>query len=158
MFGTAAAFAEEPAFMKSDMVLLLELLPSPPGPDSDITEAEIVDPAKTVWAKPRPPVVDATMPFIRLSKSGSYPSGHATHGMMFGITLAKMMREKRDAFLARRLDFGRSRYVVSVHYLSDIEASKMAGTAIGIALLHDAAFLKVMKPVKAELRAAMGMM
>ena len=218
LFGSVAAFAEEPPFLKSDAVQLLELLPSPPAADSDITraeiaafhtfeatrtdaqakfaiaddeetvfrfldgmgikldpakvpltakffegvaatEGEIVDPAKKVWARPRPPVVDATItPLIKLSKSGSYPSGHATLGMMFGITLARIMPEKKDEFLARALDFGHSRYVVGVHYLSDIEASKMAGTAIGNALLHDAAFLKAMEPVKAELRAAMGMM
>ena len=43
------------------------------------TEGEIVDPAKKVWARPRPPVVDNTIkPLIKLSKSASYPSGHAT--------------------------------------------------------------------------------
>ena len=77
---------------------------------------------------------------------------------MFGITLAKIMPERKDEFFARAIEFGHSRYVVGVHYLSDIEASKMAGTSIGSALLHDAAFLSAMEPVKAELRAAMGMM
>ena len=218
LFGSAAAFADEPPFLKSDDVQLLELLPSPPAADSDVTKAEIVafhvfeatrtdeqakfaiaddeetvfrfldgmgikldpakvpltaiffegiaategeivDPAKKVWARPRPPVVDATIkPLIKLSKSGAYPSGHATLGIMFGITLAKIMPEKKDEFFARALEFGHSRYVVGVHYLSDIEASKMAGAAIGNALLHDAAFLKAMEPVKSELRAAMGMM
>jgi acid phosphatase (class A) len=123
------------------------------------TEGEIVDPAKKVWARPRPPVADPTIkPLIELSKSGAYPSGHATLGMLFGITLAKMMPEKKDEIMARALDYGYSRYVVGVHYPSDIEASKMAGAAIGNALLHNEAVLKAMEPVKAELRAAMGMM
>lgn len=123
------------------------------------TEGEIVDPAKKVWARPRPPVVDVSIkPLIKLSKSGAYPSGHATLGMLFGITLAKMLPEKKDQLFARAVDYGFSRYVVGVHYLSDIEASKLAGVAIGNALLHDAAVIKAMEPVKAELRAAMGMM
>ena len=66
--------------------------------------------------------------------------------------------EKKDELFARAVDYGFSRYVVGVHYLSDIEASKSAGAAIGNALLHNEAVLKAMEPVKAELRAAMGMM
>lgn len=123
------------------------------------TEGEIVDPAKKVWARPRPPVVDASIkPLIKLSKSGSYPSGHATLGMLFAISLAQILPEMKDQLFARAFDYGYSRYVIGVHYLSDIEASKMAGAAIGNALLHDEAFMKGMEPVKAELRAAMGMM
>jgi acid phosphatase (class A) len=64
----------------------------------------------------------------------------------------------RSEFMARAIDYGHSRYVVGVHYSSDLDASKMAGAAIGNALLHNEAFLKAMEPVKAELRAAMGMM
>jgi len=45
-----------------------------------------------------------------------------------------------------------------VHYLSDIEASKLAGAAIRNRLLHDPAVRQAMEPMKAELRAAMGMM
>lgn len=122
------------------------------------TEGEIVDPAKKVWAQPRPPVADATIkPLIELSKSGAYPSGHATLGMLFGITLGKMLPEKKDEIFARALDYGYSRYVVGVHYLSDIEASNLAGAAIGNTLLHNEAVLKAMEPVKAELRDATGM-
>jgi acid phosphatase (class A) len=78
--------------------------------------------------------------------------------MPFGITLAKMLPEKEDEIFVRAQDYGYSRYVVGVHYLSDFEASKLAGAAIGNALLHKEAVLKAMEPVKAELRAAMGMM
>ncbi len=210
--------ADEPPFLTAKEVPLLDLLPSPPAPDSETTKAEIaafhsfeskrtpeeaqraiaddeetvfrflagmninldpakvpqtakffegisategevVDAAKKVWARPRPPVVDPTIkPLIKLSKSGAYPSGHATLGMLFAITLAKMLPEKKDELFARAFDYGHSRYVVGVHYLSDIEASKLAGAAIGNALLHNDAVLKAMEPVKGELRAAMGMM
>ncbi len=123
------------------------------------TEGEVVDAAKKVWARPRPPVLDASIkPLIKLSKSGAYPSGHATLGMLFAITLAKMLPEKKEELFARALDYGHSRYVVGVHYLSDIEASKAAGAAIGNALLKNQAVLEAMEPVKAELRAQMGTM
>jgi acid phosphatase (class A) len=123
------------------------------------TEGAIVDPAKKTWARPRPPLLDPTIkPLIKLSKSGSYPSGHGTLGMLYGIALSKMMPEKKVDFMARAFEFGHSRYIVGVHYESDLLASKMAGAAIGNALLHNEAFLKAMEPAKAELRAAMGMM
>lgn len=123
------------------------------------TASGIVSPAKKLWRRPRPPVVDPTIrPLIKLPKSAAYPSGHATLGMLYAITLAKMLPEKKDELFARALDYGYSRYVVGVHYLSDIEASKLAGAAIGNALLHNDAFLKAMEPVKAELRNAMGLM
>ena len=122
------------------------------------TEGAVVDPAKKLWARPRPPLADPTIvPLIKLSKSGAYPSGHATLGMLMGITLAKMIPEKRDAFMARAVEYGYSRFVVGVHYASDLEASKMAGAVIGDVMLHDDKFLAAMEPARAELRAAMGM-
>ncbi len=122
------------------------------------TEGATVDPAKKLWNRPRPPLADATIkPLIKLSSSGSYPSGHATLGMLLGITLSKMIPEKKDAFMARAVQYGQSRFVVGVHYESDLEASKMAGAAVGNAMLHNADFLKEMEAAKAELRAAMGM-
>ncbi len=121
------------------------------------TEGATVDPAKKFFARPRPPLVDPTIkPLIKLSSSGSYPSGHATLGMLLGITLSKMIPEKKDAFMARAVQYGQSRFVVGVHYASDLEASKMAGSAVGNAMLHNSEFLKEMEAAKVELRAAMG--
>lgn len=122
------------------------------------TEGATVDPAKKVFARPRPPLVDPTIkPLIKLSSSGAYPSGHATLGMLLGITLSKMIPEKKDAFMARALQYGQSRFIVGVHYASDLEASKMAGAAVGNAMLHNPEFIREMEAAKAELRAAMGM-
>jgi acid phosphatase (class A) len=104
------------------------------------TEGATVDPVKKIFARPRPPLVDPTIkPLIELSKSGSYPSGHATLGMLFGITLSKMVPEKKDAFMARAVQYGQSRMLVGVHYPSDLEASKMAGAAVGNVMLHSGA-------------------
>jgi acid phosphatase (class A) len=122
------------------------------------TEGATVDPVKKIFARPRPPLVDPTIkPLIDLSKSGAYPSGHATLGMLLGITLAKMVPEKKDAFMARAIQYGESRFVVGVHYESDLEASKMAGAAVGNVMLHNPDFIKEMEAAKAELRTAMGM-
>ena len=122
------------------------------------TEGATVDPVKKIFGRPRPPLVDATIvPLIPLSKSGSYPSGHATMGMLFGMTLAKMVPEKKDAFMARAIQYGESRFVVGVHYESDLAASKMAGAAVGNVMMHNPDFIKEMEAAKGELRSAMGM-
>ena len=122
------------------------------------TEGATVDPAKKIFARPRPPLVDPTIkPLIKLSSSGAYPSGHATLGMLFGITLSKIMPAKKAEFMARAVQFGQSRFVVGVHYPSDLEASKMAGAAVANAMLHNPAFLTEMENAKAELLAAMTM-
>src|SRR5476651_1857045 len=42
------------------------------------TEGAVVDPAKDVWKRPRPHLYsELVKPVVPLSKSGSYPSGHA---------------------------------------------------------------------------------
>ncbi len=219
MLMTAApSFAEDAVpFLTDADVALVDVIPAPPAPDSDVTKAEIkayhemeatrtkeqadfaiadddetvfrfldgmgmkidpakvpvaakffervaategatVDPAKKMFARPRPPLVDPTIkPLIKLSSSGAYPSGHATLGMLMGITLSKMIPEKKEAFMARAVQYGQSRMVVGVHYASDLEASKMAGATVGNAMLHNPEFLKEMEAAKTELRAALGM-
>ncbi|RUU79628.1 phosphatase PAP2 family protein, partial [Mesorhizobium sp. M7A.T.Ca.TU.009.01.1.2] len=43
------------------------------------TEGAVVDPAKDVWKRPRPhQLSDLVKPAVKLSNSGSWPSGHAT--------------------------------------------------------------------------------
>ncbi|RUZ74366.1 phosphatase PAP2 family protein, partial [Mesorhizobium sp. M7A.F.Ca.CA.001.14.1.1] len=50
------------------------------------TEGAVVDPAKDIWKRPRPhQLSDLVKPAVKLSSSGSWPSGHATVGTMMGI-------------------------------------------------------------------------
>nr|WP_292337074.1 phosphatase PAP2 family protein [Mesorhizobium sp.] len=66
------------------------------------TEGAVVDPAKDVWKRPRPhQLSDLVKPAVKLSNSGSWPSGHATVGTMMGIILSDMVPEKRAEIMAR---------------------------------------------------------
>jgi acid phosphatase (class A) len=61
------------------------------------TEGAVVDPAKKILNRPRPHMIsDLVKPVVKLSSSGSYPSGHTTLGTMMGVILADMVPEKRQ--------------------------------------------------------------
>jgi acid phosphatase (class A) len=122
------------------------------------TESAVVDPAKDVWKRPRPHLYsDLVRPVVPLSKSGSYPSGHATVGTLMGIELANMLPEKRAEIMARAWEFGHNRVVGGIHYPSDIEMGRISGTVIAQAISTHPDFQQEFEAAKAELRAALGL-
>jgi len=122
------------------------------------TEGAVVDPAKDVWKRPRPHLYsDLVKPVVPLSKSGSYPSGHATVGTLMGIELANMLPEKRAAIMARAWEFGHNRIVGGIHYPSDIEMGRISGTVIAQTISTHPDFKADFDAAKAELRAALGL-
>ncbi len=95
------------------------------------TEGAVVDPAKDEWKRPRPHLYsDLVKPIVKPSKSGSYPSRHTTVGTLMGIVLSNMVPEKKAALMARAREYGHNRLVAGIHYPSDIEAGRIAGTVI----------------------------
>jgi acid phosphatase (class A) len=122
------------------------------------TEEVVSAPAKEGFDRKRPFLVNPNVhPAIRLSKSASYPSGHATRVTMDGIVLAAMIPEYRVPIFARMADYAQSRVIGGVHYPSDIEAGKRAGTAIAAVLFNDPAFAPDFAAARREVRAAMGL-
>ena len=122
------------------------------------TEGEVVDPSKKVWARPRPYLYsDLVMPLLDKSKSGSYPSGHATVGTLMGIVLANMVPEKHTEIMARAWDYGQNRVVAGMHYQTDIEAGRISGTVIAATIMGHPDFRDEFAAAKAELRAALGL-
>lgn len=122
------------------------------------TEGAVVDPAKDVWKRPRPHLYsDLVKPIVPLSKSGSYPSGHTTVGTLMGIVLANMVPEKRAAIMARAWEYGHNRVVGGIHYASDIEAGRIAGTVIAETIATHDDYKSEYEGAKAELRAALGL-
>jgi acid phosphatase (class A) len=84
----------------------------------------------------------------------SYPSGHSTLGYSLGVVLANLIPGKSQAILARAADYAYSREVCGDHYHSDVDASRMLGTAVGIMLLQSPAAQSQLEAARAELRAA----
>ena len=122
------------------------------------TEGAVVDPAKDVWKRPRPhQLSDLVKPAVKLSSSGSWPSGHATVGTMMGIILADMVPEKRAEIMARAAEYAHNRVVGGIHYPSDVEMGKISGSVIAAVLLNRDDFKAEYDVARAELRGDLGM-
>ncbi len=122
------------------------------------SEDATVDPIKKIYGRLRPFMANPDVhPSAVISRSGSYPSGHATRVTAMGIVLAAMLPEKRDAIWARMDDYAESRLIGGVHYRSDIEAGRSAGIALAAAIFTQAAFRADYAPARGELRHALGM-
>ena len=122
------------------------------------TEGAVVDPAKDVWKRPRPhQLSDLVKPAVKLSNSGSWPSGHATVGTMMGIVLADMVPEKRAEIMGRAAEYAHNRVVGGIHYPSDVEMGKISGSVIAAVLLNRDDFKAEYDVAKAELRSDLGM-
>jgi acid phosphatase (class A) len=122
------------------------------------TEAAVVDPAKAVWKRPRPHLLsDLVKPVVELSKSGAWPSGHATVGTMMGIILADMVPEKRAEIMARAAEYADNRVVAGIHFRSDVAMGKISGSVIAAVLFGRDDFKTEFEQAKSELRGDLGM-
>jgi acid phosphatase (class A) len=116
-----------------------------------------IKPVKDYWRHPRPPVLSTQVKPLAQEKADDwgYPSGHATLGYSEAVLLASMVPEQRAAIFARADLYAEHRVVMGVHFPSDIEAGRLAGTIIGAELLHDAEWRADYEAARAELRASL---
>jgi acid phosphatase (class A) len=113
---------------------------------------------KSAWNRPRPFEVSTEVDPVGDRPGGSsYPSGSSTNGFLTAIVLANMVPEKAVVLFARGREFGDDRVILGVHFPSDVEAGRLAATALATALMQDPAFLKDFAEAKAELRRALGL-
>ncbi|MEW9624631.1 acid phosphatase [Rhodanobacter geophilus] len=114
---------------------------------------------KAFWHRPRPVLVShAVHPLSQEQPDDwSYPSGHSTLGYTEAVLLANMVPERRAAIFARADLYARHRIVMGVHYPSDVEAGRLAGTVLGGRLLTDPAWQAGYAAARAELRKALAL-
>jgi acid phosphatase (class A) len=91
-------------------------------------------------------------PCVRLSRSGAYPSGHATFGYLSGIVLANMVPEKRAEIFTRAGQYSYHRMVGGVHYRSDIEAGRISGTVVAAIMMQNPNFQEEFSKARSEVR------
>jgi acid phosphatase (class A) len=109
------------------------------------------DAAKVVWDRNRPPLSDSRIkPCVKVPKSNSYPSGHATRGLLWATVLAEIFPEHKDQLLARGRQIGTDRTLAGVHYPSDVAAGQKLAEAIVPKLLQNAQFKADLEKAKAE--------
>jgi acid phosphatase (class A) len=118
----------------------------------------IVGAVKKYWGRPRPFRLSSRVQscFGPIS-SGAYPSGHTTFAYMSAVVLADAVPEKKAAIFARAAQYGRSRMVCGVHYPSDVEGGRIAGTVIAAFAMQNPEFAKEFKEVKKEIRKTLGL-
>ncbi len=123
------------------------------------TEAyELVTAAKQYWHRERPylanPEIHLALP---AENTASYPSGHATYGMVIAILLADIVPEKATAIFERGRQFGIQRLIGGVHYPSDVEAGRITGSVLGAELLRSPALQADLARAAVEVRTALGL-
>lgn len=116
------------------------------------------DKPKDHYKRPRPFMVSkepSCMPSgDAKAKPDSYPSGHASIGWAWALTLAEVAPDRADAILARGVAYGQSRAVCGVHYRSDVEAGRIVGAATVSRLHADPVYLAQVAAARKEVEAA----
>ncbi|RUL66076.1 phosphatase PAP2 family protein [Dyella dinghuensis] len=115
--------------------------------------------AKEYWQRPRPSLVSSQVHPLSKEKANdwSYPSGHSTFGYTTAVLLANMVPEQRAAIFARADVYAEHRIVMGVHFPSDVEAGRVAGTVIADDILRDTGYQADYQAARAELRHALGL-
>jgi acid phosphatase (class A) len=115
-------------------------------------------PAKDHYARRRP-FKDTDAPICvekdkKLVESYSYPSGHSSIGYAWALILAELEPDRTAQIVKRGKEFGDSRVVCGVHYLSDVQAGRLVASAVTARLNADPAFEADLARARAELAAA----
>jgi acid phosphatase (class A) len=121
-------------------------------------EGAVVQAGKRGFKRPRPFLLEPRIePVVKKPTNASYPSGHAMWSRVVGLLLADMLPEYSGKIMARADDYAFHRVVAGVHYPSDVDAGKHAGTALAAFLLASPPFQPDYLAAKQELRAALGL-
>jgi acid phosphatase (class A) len=116
----------------------------------------VVGAAKESFGRPRPFVLEPGLtPLLKKPTDGSYPSGHSAYARWVALILGDMIPEKRVELINRANEYAHNRVVAGVHYPSDIEAGKLAGTAIASVLYTVPDFRRDLAAATVELRQAL---
>jgi acid phosphatase (class A) len=98
----------------------------------------VTDSLKKHFARPRPYLMDARVePAIERETSPSYPSGHATRGLVIAMVLGELNPGRKEALLTQGRRVGVNRVIGGVHYPSDIEAGQRLALRLAQAWLAD---------------------
>jgi acid phosphatase (class A) len=150
VFRFADALGNPTGFTRENLPLTVKLFH-----DVRVDESTVSSAAKHEFARARPFAVESRLdPVVARPPSSSYPSGHSTWAYVTALVLADMVPERRPQILARADEFAHNRSVAGVHYPTDVEAGRLAGTALAAMLFVCQPFEKEEAAARAELRKA----
>ncbi len=112
--------------------------------------------AKATYRRPRPFVENNDGPICVpaedwLKKSYSYPSGHSTASWTAGLVLGEIAPDRTTGIVSRARSYGESRIVCGVHYESDVQAGRVAASALFAALQSSPTFKADLARARREL-------
>ena len=81
----------------------------------------------------------------------SYPSSHSAAGWALALVMAELVPDRQEQILKWGFEYGQSRIIAGYHYHSDVEAARLAASAVVARLHADEAFQKQMKKAKKEI-------
>lgn len=80
----------------------------------------------------------------------SYPSGHSACGWGYALMLAEIMPDKSNALFSTGYEYGYNRVIAGFHYLSDVQAARIAAACVVAQLHSDPEFMHLMTEAKKE--------
>ncbi|MDR0620535.1 MAG: phosphatase PAP2 family protein [Deltaproteobacteria bacterium] len=86
-----------------------------------------------------------------LRNNGSYPSGHSVYSWLMALILAEISPDRQDAILARGLDYGFSRVICGVHWVSDVEVGRYVASGVNARLHASPDFQALLAKAKEEI-------
>ena len=116
------------------------------------------DKPKALYKRPRPFMVTKEPSCAPKDeprqKPDAYPSGHASIGWAWALTLAEIAPDRADAILARGYAYGMSRVICRAHWGSDLDAGRVVGAATVARMHSDPVYVAQMAEAKKEIDAA----
>jgi acid phosphatase (class A) len=109
---------------------------------------------KDHWKRKRPYQMDETLTLGQPEPSYAYPSGHSSCGTVYGLIIAELFPDKREAIMSISRDIGWDRVLIGKHFLTDVRAGRVLGQAIVRQLMANPAFMHDLAEAKAEVVAA----
>lgn len=108
---------------------------------------------KQHFDRPRPSMVtEEIQTVIPNPKHASYPSGHASQGILIGYILALLQPELADKIMKDAQTLGRNRERAGVHFASDTTAGWMLGELVFATLSETPWFVLQLKKARQEWR------
>ncbi|MFI5380819.1 MAG: phosphatase PAP2 family protein [Tepidisphaerales bacterium] len=105
---------------------------------------------KAYFSRKRPPDEVRVKPADNDKDERSYPSGHATRGILMAWIIAELDPDHRDALMDRAREIGWDRVIAGVHYPSDIVAGRVLGQALAQEMDANPEFQRELAAAKAE--------
>lgn len=106
---------------------------------------------KDLYPRRRPPAVEpAVQPCVEISKSNSYPSGHALRAFVWAAVLADIFPEQQAALEARAHRVAWGRVIGGVHFPTDDVGGRIAAQAIVAELRRSPAYRAAVEQCRAE--------